>query len=113
MPGPSGASPVVWGDTVFVSSPDGEKNLLLIAVNRKDGSVRWKKQLGTGDITKGRANMASPSPVTDGKTVYALFGTGDLAALDFSGKVLWSRNLSSEYGRLRLHVAVRVEPAAL
>jgi outer membrane protein assembly factor BamB len=100
MPGPSGASPIVWGDTVFVSSPDEEKNLVLIAVNRKDGAVLWKKQIGSGDITKGRANMASCSPVTDGKMVYAIFGTGDLAALDFKGNVLWSRNLSSEYGRL-------------
>jgi len=100
MPGPSGASPIVWGDTVFVTSPDADKNLLLIALDRKDGKVRWQKQVATGDITKGRANMASPSPVTDGKTVYVLFGTGDLAALDFNGKVLWSRSLSSEYGRL-------------
>jgi outer membrane protein assembly factor BamB len=100
LPGPSGASPIVWGDTVFVTSPDESKNLLLIAVNRKDGSIRWKKEIASGDITKGRANMASPSPVTDGKTVYVLFGTGDFAALDFDGNVLWSRNLSSEYGRL-------------
>ncbi len=99
MPGPSGASPVVWGDTIFVSSPDAEKNLTLLAVNRKDGSVRWQQQIATGDITKGRANMTSPSPVTDGKAVYALYGTGDLVALDFNGKTLWKRNLSEEYGR--------------
>jgi outer membrane protein assembly factor BamB len=100
MPGPSGGSPIVWGDTVFVVSPDTDANLILLALNRKDGKVRWQKQVGTGNITKGRANMASPSPVTDGKIVYVLFGTGDFAALDFNGKVIWSRNLSSEYGRL-------------
>ena len=99
MPGPSGASPIVWGDTVFVSSPDGEKNLVLIAVNRKDGAILWKKQIGTGDITKGRANMASSSPVTDGKAVYVLFGTGDLAAVDFKGYIIWKRSLAEEYGR--------------
>ena len=99
MPGPSGASPIVWGDTIFVTSPDEEKNLSLIAVNRKDGAILWKKQIGAGDITKGRANMASPSPVTDGKAVYVLFGTGDLGAVDFKGNVLWKRNLSEEYGR--------------
>ena len=89
MPGPSGASPIVWGDTVFVVSPDADKNLLLIALNRKDGAILWKKQIvASGDITKGRANMASPSPVTDGKAVYVLFGTGDLAAVDFKGYLL-------------------------
>lgn len=102
LPGPSGATPAVWGDTVFVSSPDAEKNLLLLAINRKDGAVRWKQQLGTGDINKGKGNMASPSPVTDGKAVFALYGTGDLAAVDFDGKVLWKRQLGADYGRFSI-----------
>jgi outer membrane protein assembly factor BamB len=46
--------------------------------------------------------MASPSPVTDGKTVWVLFGTGDMAALDFSGKVLWQRNLGADYGKFAI-----------
>ena len=101
LPGFSGATPVVWGDSVFVSSPDAEKNLLLLCLDRKDGKIRWQKQLGTGDQTKSGTspNMASPSPVTDGKAVYALYGTGDLAALDFTGKVLWQRNLGTDLGR--------------
>src|ERR1700744_3335627 len=36
MPGPSGASPIVWGDTVFVVSPNSDANLVLLALNRKD-----------------------------------------------------------------------------
>jgi outer membrane protein assembly factor BamB len=101
LPGFSGATPAIWGDSVFVSSPDSNKNLLLFCLDRKDGKVRWQKQLAVGDVTKGRTapNMASPSPVTDGKTVFALYGTGDLAALDFSGQVLWQRNLGGDFGR--------------
>ncbi len=102
LPGPSGATPAVWGDAIFVSSPDAEKNLLLFCINRKDGSVRWKKQVATGDINKGKGNMASPSPVTDGKTVWALYGTGDLAAFDFAGNELWKRQLGDEYGRFAI-----------
>jgi len=102
MPGPSGATPAVWGDHIFVSSPD-QGNLDLLCYNRKDGSLFWKQQIGVGDITKGRGNMASPSPVTDGKTVYILFGTGDLAALDFNGKILWQRNLGADYGRFSIN----------
>ncbi len=102
LPGPGGATPAVWGDSVFVTSPNADKNLMLFCIDRKDGAVRWKQQLGTGDIDKGRGNMASPSPVTDGKTVYVLFGTGDLAALDFSGKVLWKRQLGADYGRFAI-----------
>ena len=102
LPGPSGATPAVWADHVFVTSPDAHKNLLLFCLDRKDGKVRWQKQLSTGDIDKGKGNMASPSPVTDGKTVYALYGTGDLAALDFEGNIKWQRNLGADYGRFAI-----------
>ncbi len=102
LPGFSGATPAIWGDSIFVSSPDENKNLLLLCLNKKDGTVRWKVQLGEGDINKGKGNMASPSPVTDGKTVWALFGTGDLAALDFQGKILWKRNLGTDYGKFAI-----------
>ena len=42
--------------------------------------------------------MASCSPVTDGKLVYFMFGTGDLFALDFDGNEVWSKDLEREYG---------------
>lgn len=99
MPGYSGATPVIWGDHVFVSSPDAQKNLLLICLDRKDGKVRWQKTVSVGDKEKGRNNVASPSPVTDGKSVFVIFGNGDLAAFDFAGKELWQRHLGAEYGR--------------
>jgi len=102
LPGPSGATPAVWGDRIFVSSPDSG-NLILLCYNRKDGALLWKQQVAEGDITKGRGNMASPSPIADGKTVYILFGTGDLAALDFNGKTLWHRKLGEDYGRFSIN----------
>jgi outer membrane protein assembly factor BamB len=45
--------------------------------------------------------MAVPTPATDGKLVYVLFGTGELAALDFDGKPVWIRSLADEYGPFR------------
>src|SRR4030095_11631364 len=102
LPGFSGATPAVWGDSIFLTSPDPHKDLLLFCIDRKDGKVRWQKVIGSGDVTKGRGNMASPSPVTDGKTVYALFGTGDLAAFDFEGKELGKRNLGADDGKFAI-----------
>ncbi|MES2572956.1 MAG: PQQ-binding-like beta-propeller repeat protein, partial [Verrucomicrobiota bacterium] len=102
LPGISGATPAVWGDSIFVSSPDANKELLLFCIDRKDGKVRWQKQVATGNLQKGSGNMASPSPLTDGKTVYALYGTGDLAAFDFQGELLWKRNLGDDYGRFSI-----------
>src|SRR5207244_3632590 len=64
------------------------------------GKVRWQQKVTEVDKEKGRNNMASPSPVTDGKIVVTMFGTGDVAAYDFSGKQLWARNIGKEYGRI-------------
>ena len=98
LPGLSGATPAIAGDAVFVVSPDAQKDLLLFCIDRTSGKVRWQKKVATGDQEKGRNNMVSPSPVTDGKTVVVLFATGDLAAYSFEGKQLWARNLGKEYG---------------
>jgi outer membrane protein assembly factor BamB len=47
--------------------------------------------------------MASPSPVTDGKRVFVMFGTGDLAAYDFDGKELWRTNLTADEGKFSIN----------
>ncbi len=101
MPGLSGATPIIWGDKVFCSTADAQKNLLLMCLNRKDGKVLWQQTVGFGDRgTDQGNNMASPSPVTDGKLVWSMFGTGDIAAYDFSGKEIWKRNLGKDFGKL-------------
>src|SRR5665213_1113739 len=99
LPGTGHATPIIWDDSVFVTSPDEDENLLLFCLDRHTGKIRWQKQVAVGNRVAGRNNMASPSPVTDGKTVWVMFGTGDLAAFDFSGHPLWARNLATEYGK--------------
>jgi outer membrane protein assembly factor BamB len=99
LPGQSSATPAVWEDHVFVCSPDEQKNLLLLCLDAKSGKVRWQKVVAEGDRQTGRNNMATPSPVTDGKIVVAMFGTGIIAAYDFTGRELWKRDLVKEYGR--------------
>ena len=102
MPGISGATPIVWGDKVFVMSPDAQKDQWLICVSRTDGKVLWKQKVAGGMLDKGRGNSTSPSPVTDGKTVWALVGTGQLAAYDMDGKQLWVRDLAKDYGSFNI-----------
>ena len=99
LPGQSSATPVVWEDCVFVSSPDEQKNLLLICLDRETGKARWQKVVAGEARQVGRNNMASPSPATDGKRVFSLFATGDLAAFDLAGQELWKRDLAKDYGR--------------
>jgi len=98
LPGMSGATPIVFGDRVFVSSVDAQTNdLLAICLSRNDGKVLWKKKTGK-DRSVARNNMASPSPVTDGKTVFFYYGTGDLVAFDYEGNQLWAREIEKDHG---------------
>ncbi len=102
MPGISGATPVVWGDRIFVMSPDAAKNQWLICLARKDGSVLWKQNVAGGLLDKGRGNSTSPSPITDGKHVWALLGTGQLAAFTVDGKEAWRLDLAKEHGSFNI-----------
>ena len=103
LPGISGATPIVSGGLVFVMSPDPENKQWLIAADRQTGKVAWKHNLADGALAKGRGNSTSPSPVTDGKTVWALVGTGQLAAFDFAGKQVWARDLAKDYGKFNIN----------
>ena len=55
--------------------------------------------------------MAAPTPVTDGRAVYALFATGDLTALDADGNLLWYRSLVSDYPDVSNQVGMASSPA--
>ena len=103
------STPIVWQDAVFLTSHTDDGQLLLIRVNARQGQILWKDRVGTGtaprEMKRGSQrfhrsqNLATPSPVTDGKTVVVHFGNGDLAAYDFSGRQLWKRNLQDDYGK--------------
>lgn len=99
LPGPSAATPVVWGERVFLPSTDtAARTLRALAVDRPTGKVLWSHKIADG-MQRGReSNYASPSATTDGQRVVFFYGNGDLAAFDFAGNKLWSRNLQSDYG---------------
>ena len=99
LPGPAAATPVVWGDTVFVSSTDrATKTLVAMAFDRRRGTPLWRREVGSAGGDSDFGKFAAPSPVTDGEVAVFLYGTGELAAFDFAGKKLWARNLQQDYG---------------
>jgi len=99
LPGPSAATPIIWGDRIFVSSTDRQtKSLRALCIDCKGGKVLWNHDLGAGFNQDGRSTLASASPVTDGKRVFFYYSTGDLVALDFGGNRVWSRNIQKDYG---------------
>ncbi|HEX5105293.1 MAG TPA: PQQ-binding-like beta-propeller repeat protein [Pirellulaceae bacterium] len=103
------STPAIWGNAIFVTSHTADNQLVLMRIDKKTGQIVWTQTIGSGEATREAPkrstqkfhqlhNLASPSPVTDGKTVVAHFGNGDLAAYDFDGQRLWRHNLQEEYG---------------
>lgn len=114
------SSPIVWGDRIFVTtavnSDPAEEDFQkgFPRINRKPiaGDIAWKvlcfdKETGKllwekTAITRKPVNdrhiknsYASQSPVTDGTYVYAFFGDQGMYCYDFTGKLIWSRDLGS------------------
>jgi len=102
LPAWSGSTPIIWGNNIFLSIAD-KGELQLWSVDRRNASVRWKKLLGTGDVKLRKQNMSSPSPVTDGKNVWVMTGTGILKCFDFAGNEVWVRDIPKEYGPFGLN----------
>ncbi len=112
MPSRSGATPIVWNDTIFlnVALHLSQGELELWSVARSSGAVTWKRPLGGGNNLQRKQNMSSPSPVTDGAMVWVMTGTGILKAFDFKGTELWTRDIQKDYGRFGLNYGYASSP---
>ena len=101
LPDKGCSTPIVWEDSVLLTSPiNGEDSVLSFSM---DGEKNW--QIKIGPERKGRhlnGSGSNPSVVTDGKNLYALFKSGNLACLNFDGKIIWKKDLSS-YGKDTLY----------
>ena len=107
IPGWGDSTPAIWQDAVFVTTQD-EDRLLLLRIDRRLGNIVWQQEVGRGKPRRSGAlgngrfhdeqNLASPSPITDGRHVWAHFGNGDLACYDMAGAQVWSVNLPDRFG---------------
>jgi len=130
IPGRGHSSPVIWGDRIFLttavpaeaaSEPAApqksgrgagggagagrEHKFVLLCLDRNTGKVLWER---VGVAAKphegyhGRyGSFASSSPVTDGKHVYAFFGSRGLYCYDLSGKLVWQKEFPPMRMRLQ------------
>lgn len=112
LPGWSGSTPIVWRERIFLNVADGD-DLYLWCVDRMKGKLAWKKRLGGGNLKMRKQNMSSPSPVTDGRSVYVMTGTGVLKGFDFDGMELWSRDIQKDYGEFGLNWGYASSPLLL
>jgi len=97
LPGKGASTPVVWGERIVLTCAiQGKNGVLCLDL---EGKPMWQKAIGNEKPGKhAKASGCNPSAATDGERIYVYFKSGDLACLDFAGKVLWQHNLQELYG---------------
>ena len=92
-------SPVVWDDRLFLSGGNADKKQVF-CFDANTGDLIWKRDVEymapkNADFAEPMEDTgyAAPTLAVDGKRVYAIFATGDIAAFDFSGQKVWAKNL--------------------
>lgn len=118
IPGLAHSGPVVWDDTVYVTSAvsseadatfqhglygDGDASddrsvhrFVVTAIDRESGKERWSTTVHEGvpiDKRHIKSTYANSTPATNGEVVVAFFGSEGVFALDTKGKLLWRREL--------------------
>lgn len=99
VPGRGSSSPVVWENRIFVTSAvptsDGAYEFVVLCFDRNTGQQKWKQSATVGKPHEGTHSTngyASASPCTDGKHVYAQFGSRGLFCYTVQGDLVWSRD---------------------
>jgi outer membrane protein assembly factor BamB len=110
--GPS--SPIVVGDRVFVTAASGlrQDRLHVLCFDAATGRRRWQRQLlATGStICNPFGGVAAPTPASDGRRIFALFSSNDLACFDLEGNLQWHRGLGYECPATRNDVGLASSP---
>ena len=117
LPGKGHSTPIVLGDRIFLTTaiPYGEllppkystapgthdsepvtqlHEFVVLAINRRDGTVLWQKSVYRKLPHEGghyTGSLASNSAVTEGTHVFAYFGSHGLYCLDLQGEVIWQK----------------------
>jgi outer membrane protein assembly factor BamB len=117
LPGRGLSNPVIAGGKVYVTACTSykERRLHVLCFDEATGKKLWARQIAATGSTAchPETNMAAPTPVTDGKNVYALFATADLVAFDSEGTMLWYRSLVGDYPDLSNQVGMASSPALI
>ncbi|MBI1358204.1 MAG: PQQ-binding-like beta-propeller repeat protein [Acidobacteria bacterium] len=108
VPGRGHSSPVIWGDRLFLTTAvatgkaaeggetQPEQAFLVMAFDRKTGKKLWERTAAQEAPHEGYhdsyGSFASNSPVTDGETLIAFFGSRGVYAYDLDGKLLWKKD---------------------
>jgi len=108
------SNPVIAGGRLFVTSCSGvdQHRLYVTCCDARTGAKLWERELrATGNTAcHPKTNMAAPTPATDGKDIFALFATGDLACFDRDGNLRWYRSLVGDHPLITNQVGMAASP---
>jgi outer membrane protein assembly factor BamB len=104
---PGFGSPVVWSNRVFLSGGD-RVSRRVVCYHAATGALLWEQTVPASSPAPPRSattgsgetpgipedtGYAASTVATDGRRVYAVFATGDLAAFTVEGQMAWSKGL--------------------
>ncbi len=116
VPGEGWSSPIVWGDRVFLTATEDKgQSCRVLCFDAATGTLKWNKEVFRQETLRkeSRNSYATPTPATDGKRVYAVFGSGSIAAVDFEGNVVWTFREYRFYSRHGLGASPVLEDGML
>ncbi|MFO0876389.1 MAG: PQQ-binding-like beta-propeller repeat protein [Gemmataceae bacterium] len=126
IPGTGWSSPIVWGNRVLVTSavsdaglaeprkglyisdlqgktPPGQHSWQVHCLDATTGKLLWSRELFAGKMPSSihiKNSLASETPVTDGKHVWAYFGNVGLGCLTLDGQVVWKQKTPTHATRM-------------
>ena len=98
LPGRGLSSPILVGDSVFLSASSGplQKNLHIMAFDAETGKKRWERNFkATGFmICHTKTCVAASTLASDGDYLVAQFSSNDVFCLDLKGNLRWLRGMT-------------------
>ncbi len=117
LPGRGLASPIIVGQKLFVTCASGpeQERLHLFCLDATTGGQLWERQLqATGrTMTQPKTSVASCTPCSDGKRIFALWSCNDFAAFDLDGNLLWLRGLTEDYSNASNSLGMASSPIVI
>ena len=99
IPGLGWSSPIFHNGRLYLTTAvkkDSTYSLQALCVDAAKGRILWQQEIFVEDTKTvqqphSKNSHASPTPITDGNTLFVHFGHMGTAALDFDGKILWKK----------------------
>ena len=114
IPGRGVSGPIIVGNRIFVTASGGvnQQRLYVLCYDVKSGVQLWRRDFWATGRTYSHPTSANaaPTPVSDGKHLYAFYSSNDLICLDLDGNLKWFRGLAHDYPKAGNDVGMAASP---